>query len=107
MSTPPHSTACPKPDSILWKVLLRNLPGPQSRDLREAIEEEETAEDYGYSSDSDLEDDEEHMVSSFNQPGKKQPDPFAIPGEEKTVFEDREERVDSKAIKIRDMAFVT
>ena len=63
-------------------------------------------------SDSDLEDDEDEKVSSFKPATKSKAhpfrDPFSIPGEDKVVCEDHEERVEKgKVVKIPDMAFVT
>jgi hypothetical protein len=76
------------------------------------IDEDETAEDYGHLSDSDLEDDEDEKVYSFRPAGKTKVhhmfDPFAISGEEKIACEEHEERAEKeKIIKIPDMAFVT
>ena len=79
--------------------------------MDEAIDQAAAAEDYGYSSDSDLEDDEDEKVSSFKQGGKgkrQQFDPFAIPGEEKVVYEECKERIEKeRVIRIPDVAFVT
>ena len=79
--------------------------------LKETTDEEETAEDYGYLSDSDLEDDEYEQDSSFGHVGtvRARPfDPFAIPGEDNIICEEREEGIEKeKVVKIPDMAFVT
>jgi len=80
-------------------VLFGNFTESQSRDFtKEAIDEEESAEDYGYLSDSDLEDDEDEKVA-----------PVAIPGEDQKILcEEHEEHVEKgKIVKIPDIAFVT
>ena len=80
-------------------MLFGNFTESQSRDFaKEAIDDEESAEDYGYLSDSDLEDDEDEKAA-----------PVAIPGEDKKILcEEHEERVDQgKIVKIPDIAFVT
>jgi hypothetical protein len=62
------------------------------------IDEEESAEDYGYLSDSDLEDDDDEKVVSA-----------AIPGNDKEILRGQhEERVEKgKIVRIQDMAYVT
>ena len=99
---------------IVFKVLFGNFAESQSKDFNEeAIDEGESAEDYGYFSDSDLEDDEDEKVASFKQKAKSKGhhpfDPFAVPGENKRLFcEGHEEYVGKgKVVKIPDMAFVT
>ena len=80
-------------------MLFGNFTESQSRDFtKEAIDEEESAEDYGYLSDSDLEDDEDEKVA-----------PVAIPGEDQKILcEEHEEHVEKgKIVKIPDIAFVT
>ena len=81
-------------------MLFGNFAESQSRDFTKEAndEEQESAEDYGYLSDSDLEDDEDGKVASV-----------AIPGEDKKILcEDHEERVEKgKIVKIPDMAYVT
>jgi len=97
--------------SVVFKVLFGNFLESQSKDFKEAIDEEESAEDYGYLSDSDLEDDEDEKVAFFKHTTKskfRSFDPFAIPGEDKKICEEHEEHVDKgKVVKIPDMAFVT
>ncbi|KAF9785417.1 hypothetical protein BJ322DRAFT_829047 [Thelephora terrestris] len=92
-------------------LLFGNFAESQSKDFKEAIDEEEYAEDYGYISDSDLEDDEEDKFS-FVYNGKPKvyhpSDPFAIPGEDKVACADYEECVEEgKVVKVPDIAFVT
>jgi len=81
-------------------VLFGNFAESQLKDFtKEAIDEvDESAEDYGYLSDSDLEDDEDEKVASV-----------AIPGEDKKIpCEQHEERVEKgKVVKIPDVAYVT
>ena len=81
-------------------MLFGNFAESQSKDFtkEEIDEEEESAEDYGYLSDSDLEDDEDEKVA-----------PVAVPGGDKKILcEEHEERIEKgKIVKIPDMAFVT
>jgi hypothetical protein len=94
-------------------VLFGNFVESQSKDFsKDAIDDEETAEDYGYLSDSDLEDDEDEKVASFKHACKAKVhpfDPFGIPGEDRRILhEEHEEHVEKgKVVKIPDMAFVT
>ena len=98
MSTPPHSISCVEPHTIVFEVLFGNFAESQSKDFKEGIDEEESAEDYGYLSDSDLEDDEDERVPSV-----------VVPSEDKKILcEEYEERVEKgKFVKIPDVAFVT
>ena len=88
----------------------------RSRNFGEVIDEEDFAEDYGYSSDSDLEDEGDRSrvlqrtvtdgatLSEVQDP----PDSPAISSGDKTVCEEYEERVErGKVVKIPDVAFVT
>ena len=85
----------------------------QSKDFsKEEIDAEESAEDYGYLSDSDLEDDEDEKVASFRCTGRPKVhpfDPFGTSGEDRRIpHEEHEEHVEKgKVVKIPDMAFVT
>jgi len=94
-------------------VLFGNFAEAQSKDFdKEAIDEEGSAEDYGYLSDSDLEDDEDEKVAPLGQKSKSKShpfDPFAVPGEDKRIIcEEHEEYIGKgKVVKIPDMAFVT
>jgi hypothetical protein len=106
----PHATF--RASSHRLKVLFGDFAESQSKDFKEAIKEEESAEDYGYLSDSDLEDDEDEKVASFKQNTKLKGhpfDPFAIPGENmRIICEEHDECVGKgKVVKIPDMAFVT
>ena len=88
----------------------------QSRSLREAIDEQEFAEDYGYSSDSDIEDEEDQWniqrcgVTSYGiESGVRilSGSP-AISSEDKIAYEDHDECVkQGKVVKILDVAYVT
>ena len=92
-----------------FEVLFGNFAESQSKDFnKEVIDEEESAEDYGYLSDSDLEDDEDDKVAPPKSKARS-PDPSVVPGgDEKISCEEHEERVDKgKVVKIPDMAFVT
>ncbi|KAF9785420.1 hypothetical protein BJ322DRAFT_1193974 [Thelephora terrestris] len=89
-------------------LLFGDFAESQSKAFKDAIDEEEIAEDYGYVSDSDLEDDEEEKAPSAAEPGLHPFDPFVTTGEEKTTPEDFKERVQKgKVVKIPDMAFIT
>ena len=73
---------------------------------------EETTEDYGYLSDSDLEDDEDDESASFKEetrPMFDPFDPFATPLEERrSLSEENEEHIEEgRVVKIPDVAFVT
>ena len=98
VSTPPHSISLADPHTITFEVLFGNFAESQSRNLEETVDEEEIAEDYGYSSDSDLEDDEDGEVVSV-----------AVPDEnKKALCEEHEDRVEKgKVVEIPDVAFVT
>ena len=91
-------------------MLFGNFAESQSKDFKEEIDEEGSAEDYGYLSDSDLEDDEDENPS-FKHSGKSKAnffDPFPVPGEDRFSCEKNEERVEKgKVVKIPDIAFVT
>ena len=94
-----------------FKVLFGNFAESQSKDFsKETVDEEGSAEDYGYLSDSDLEDDEDEKVVSF----KSKAHLFGsvavpLPDERKKIdYEEYEEHVEEgKVVKIPDMAFVT
>jgi len=94
-------------------VLFGNFAESQSKDFsKEEVDDEESAEDYGYASDSDLEDDEDEKDASFKGTNKSkahQFDPFASIGEENKILpEEHKEHVEKgKIVKIPDMAFVT
>ena len=102
-------------NSQRFEVLFGNFAESQSKDFKEAINEEETAEDYGCLSDSDLEDDDEEKTTSPKNPsepkgaGSGTPDPVSLFfGAGKTLCEEQEECVDKgKVVKIPDIAFVT
>jgi hypothetical protein len=99
VSAPPRLTPLSEPHPTVFKVLFGDFAESQSKDFnKEAIDEEESAEDYGYSSDSDLEDNDDGRVS-----------PVAVPREDREMpCEEYEERVEKgKIVKIPDMALVT
>jgi len=99
VGTPPHSIAVAGPHTVVFEVLFGSFAEAQSKDFDEAtIDEGEFAEDYGYSSDSDLEDDDDGRVA-----------PTVAPPEEKKILcEEHEERIEKgKIVKIPDMALVT
>ena len=105
-------TTCTELHTVIFKVLFGNFTESQSRDFKETIDEEDSAEDYGYLSDSDLEDDEDEKSTSFKRKTKSKTrpfDPFVVPDEDRrTPSEESEEHVEKgKVVKIPDMAFVT
>lgn len=84
----------------------------RSKDFGDPVDEEEFAEDYGYLSDSDLEEDGEEKVESSakrKSPSGVHPfDPFATPTECRVASEVHLERIEKgKVVKIPDIAFVT
>ena len=92
-------------------MLFGSFAESQLKDLSEKLDGEESAEDYGYLSDSDLEDDEDEKPSSGRRAAKskihrsKSPE---IPSEVKIACEEHDECVGKgKIVKIPDMAFVT
>jgi len=112
-----ESTATPN-NTRKWphgipKVLFGNFAESQSKDFnREMIDNDESAEDYGYLSDSDLEDDEDVEVAlskHANKPNVYPVDLFGVPGEDRKIrCEDHEEHIEKgKVVNIPDMAFVT
>jgi len=94
-------------------VLFGNFAESQPKEFsKEEIDDGESGEDYGYLSDSDLEDDEDERVASFRNTNKPKVDPFdlfAIPGKDDRILsEEHEEHVEKgKIVKLPDMAFVT
>jgi len=99
VSTPPHLVTVAGPHTVVFEVLFGSFAEAQSKDFNgETIDVEEFAEDYGYSSDSDLEDDDDGRVA-----------PAAAPPEEKRILcEEHEECIEKgKIVKIPDMALVT
>ena len=112
-STVTFNPTSPEPHSVALKVLFGNFAESQSKVFsKEEIDDEESAEDYGYLSDSDLEDDEDERVASFEDTNKPKVHPFVPfvgPGEEKRIIcEEYKEHVEKgKVVKVPDMAFVT
>ena len=99
VSAPPHSISAARPHTIIFEVLFGNFAEAQSKDFnKETIDEGESAEDYGYLSDSDLEDDDDMRAP-----------PVVVPSEQREIpCEEHEERIEKgKIVKIPDMAFVT
>jgi len=98
--------------TIVLKVLFGGYTEGQSRDFNEAIDEAESAKDYGYLSDSDLEDDEDEKIVTLKRKTRSEAhpfDPFAILGEDRRISsEENEEHVkEGKVVEISDVAFVT
>jgi len=79
---------------------------------KDVIDHEEYAEDYGYSSDSDLEDDEDEKARPTKKGGKSKVHLFdfcGISGEDRMIScEEHKEHIEQgNVVKIPDMAFVT
>jgi len=114
VSPPPHSIPFSQPLTVTAspEVLFGNFAESKPKDFsKEEIDDEESGEDYGYSSDSDLEDDEDEKAVSFKNMSKPKVCPFdwsAIPEDRRVLYEEYEERVEvGKIVKIPDLAFVT
>ena len=96
-------------------MLFGDFAEARSRNFEEVIDEEGFAEDYGYWSDSDLEEEDESRISRSDaaedatKPEVHDPtDSPAISSEGKMVYEDHKECVEQgKVVKIPDVAFVT
>ena len=97
-------------------MLYGNFVEAQSRSLIEAIDQQEFAEDYGYSSDSDIEDQEDQWSiqecgvasHSTNSGVRGLPGSPATSSKDKMVYEDHDECVrQGKVVKIPDVAYVT
>ena len=85
-------------------MLFGNFAESRSKNFNEAIDEDESTDDYGYLSDSDLEDGEEDKAS-FNLTSESTVHPS---GEDKILCEGHEECIEKgKVVEIPDMAFVT
>ena len=99
MSAPPHSISPAEPHAVVFEVLFGNFAESQPKDFnKEAVDEGESAEDYGYLSDSDLENDDDAKVSSVASPSE----------DKKDLCGAHEEHMGKgKIVKIPDMAFVT
>ena len=103
-------------DSLL--VLSGTFAEADSKDFLEALDNNETAEDYGYRSDSDLEDDSDHIAHSATGPlGAAAPlkdhpldHPSSSTKDRKPLHaygEFRERVQQGKVIKVQDIAFIT
>ncbi|KAF9785425.1 hypothetical protein BJ322DRAFT_829340 [Thelephora terrestris] len=91
-------------------LLFGNFAESQSKDFKEEMDEDGSAEIYGYLSDSDLEDDEDEKCSLKHSGGSETRlfDSLSVSGEDKISHEKNEERVEEgKVVKIPDMAFIT
>ena len=104
----------PANDSL--RVLFGNFAEAESKDFSEAIDDSESADDYGYYSDSDLEEDEDsaHLKGALKQAGsdvRGHPfDPFCfttVDNPTPTSGEYKECLEKGKVIMIQDMAFIT
>ena len=87
-------------------MLFGDFAESQSKDFKEAVDEEESTVDYGYLSDSDLEDDEDVTVPAESRVHPL--DSIGARAEDEVVPEDYEEGVkNGKVVRIPDVAFVT
>ena len=104
----PHLAPPKKSSPRRSEVLLGNFAESRLKGFKDPIEEEEYTDDYGYLSDSDLEDDEDTIsLKHAAKPEVHPPDPFEIPGG-KIIYEEYEENArNGKVVKIPDMAFLT
>ena len=99
----------------ILRVLCGTFKEAESKDFSEPIDDNASGEDYGYYSDSDLEEDED-VANSEERPKETAPlrghpfDPlcFSVDNESTHVYGEREERpVKGKVIPIQDVAFIT
>ena len=87
-------------------MLFGDFTESQSKDFKEAVDEEESTVDYGYSSDSDLEDDEDVIVAAESR--IRLPDPIGALVEDEVAPVDHKEGIKrGKVVRIPDVAFVT
>jgi len=99
-----------KTHGVALKVLFGTFTESQLRDFTNGdIDAEESAEDYGYLSDSDLEDDEDDKAVSTIGSKVHPLDKSAIPSEgRRGPCEEHDQHVEKgKIVKIPDMAFLT
>jgi len=98
---------------VIYEVLFGNFAESKSKIFdEEAIDEEEYAEDYGYSSDSDLEDDDDEIESWIHDIIMWMVLPFtlflSLFKDRSNLCGEREKHVKrGKVVKLPDMAFVT
>ena len=100
------------PANDTLRVLFGTFAESESKDFSEPLDDTECAENYGYHSDSDLEEDEDSVGSkALPKHARGHPfDPFCfIPTEKPTPprGEHKEHLDKGKVIKIQDMAFIT
>ena len=99
--------------NIVSKVPFRSYVKAPLRDVgKSAADRDEYADDYGYSSDSDLEDDEDEKVTLPKRQTKSKVHPFDSygifdEGRKSPCEEHVEHTEEGKTVKIPDMAFVT
>ena len=100
--------------AIGLKVLFGGFEESQSKNFKEPINVEEYSKDYDYSSDSDLEDEDDGVRLERGDPLKSKAQirpftPLVIPGgDDKIICDEHGEHIHKgKVIKIPDVAFVT
>ena len=103
------STARAVPHGIASEVLFGDFAEAQSRSFREVIDEAEFAEDYGYLSDSELEDEGDEPEGKHPaEPAGDPPEPSAVSVGGEIDYGCHEERTEKgKVVKIPDVAFIT
>lgn len=105
----------PRTSQCRLEVLFGNFAESQPKYFREAIDEEETAADYGYLSDSDLEDDEDERPAPLKHTSESKvikPEDFnlisVVLGTGRSGCEEQEEWIEKgKVVKIPDIAVAT
>ena len=116
--SPPSTLLRGDPANNGLQVLFGTFAEAESKDFSEPLDDDECAEDYGYYSDSDLEEDED-SASSKETPKQRGPicarghpfDPFCFPLADRKpapICGEHKERLEKgKVIKIQDIAFIT
>ena len=104
----------PSEETNTHRVLFGQFGEAESKDFLEPLDDTKSADDYGYYSDSDLEEDEDSVSSKgawkqMNHAGGDLPDLFSfLPVEDDPVCGEYKESLEKgKVIKVQDVAFVT
>ena len=114
MSSLQLTSEVPGGETDTHRVLFGQFGEAESKDFLEPLDDTESADDYGYYSDSDLEEDEDSVSSKgawkqMNHAGGDLPDLFSfLPVEDDPVCGEYKESLEKgKVIKVQDVAFVT
>lgn len=97
------------------QVLFGAFAEAESKDFSESLDDDQCADDYGYYSDSDLEEDEDsvNLKEALKRTGHVRGhlfDPLCFPpaeNEPPPTYGEYTENLEGKVIKIQDVAFVT